>query len=248
MPTNITDVDTFTDPIQVPVDTEPADQAAFALAPQGLANRTRNLKNVTDDHETRIDDLETDVGNIDSANHTWSGTNTFSTNPQLGGSTELVYSSARARSKVIPLSAAFIRDVGNALLNDGANTLYGIIGAANMLLSNEVVTFPLNQFLPRAGTITGFNIMWTPGAAASMNAKLYKKTLNFSIVTPSSTVSASLSTVTSSGTALSVEAGAPSQAFDTGSEEWFIDVAGTNASDLLHGLRILYTETVATGG
>lgn len=48
MTANITDVDIFTDPIVVPVDGEPDDQAAFALAPQGLANRTRNLKNRVD--------------------------------------------------------------------------------------------------------------------------------------------------------------------------------------------------------
>jgi hypothetical protein len=48
MTANLTDSDVFTDPIVVPVDGEPDDQVAFALAPQGLANRTRNNKNRID--------------------------------------------------------------------------------------------------------------------------------------------------------------------------------------------------------
>ena len=48
MTANITDSDTFTDPIVVPVDGEADDQVAFALAPQGLANRTAYLKNIVD--------------------------------------------------------------------------------------------------------------------------------------------------------------------------------------------------------
>lgn len=48
MPVNITDVDTFTDPVQAPADADAADGTTFQLAPQGLANRTRNLKNRVD--------------------------------------------------------------------------------------------------------------------------------------------------------------------------------------------------------
>lgn len=45
MPTNITDTDTFTDPIQAPVDGESATGASVQLPAQGLANRARNLLN-----------------------------------------------------------------------------------------------------------------------------------------------------------------------------------------------------------
>lgn len=43
MPNNITDVSTFTNPIQTVANGDSADAADFALAPQGLANRTRYL-------------------------------------------------------------------------------------------------------------------------------------------------------------------------------------------------------------
>jgi hypothetical protein len=46
MPTPLTDVDTFTDPIQGPADADPQAAAAYNLGFQGLANRTRNLKNM----------------------------------------------------------------------------------------------------------------------------------------------------------------------------------------------------------
>ena len=49
MPNNITDVDTFTAPIQTVADGDAGSGANFALAPQGLANRTLNLKNRLDD-------------------------------------------------------------------------------------------------------------------------------------------------------------------------------------------------------
>lgn len=45
MPANITDVSTFTDPIVVPADTDPADRAYIVALAQGLANRTRELAN-----------------------------------------------------------------------------------------------------------------------------------------------------------------------------------------------------------
>jgi hypothetical protein len=45
MPTNLTDVDTFTDPIQGPADADAQAAAAYNLGFQGLANRTRKLFN-----------------------------------------------------------------------------------------------------------------------------------------------------------------------------------------------------------
>lgn len=45
MPVNITDVDTFTDPIVAPADSDPADRTYVLTIAQGLANRTRNLQN-----------------------------------------------------------------------------------------------------------------------------------------------------------------------------------------------------------
>lgn len=43
MPKNLTDVSTFTDPIVVPVGTDPRTAASVELAAQGLANRTHSL-------------------------------------------------------------------------------------------------------------------------------------------------------------------------------------------------------------
>jgi hypothetical protein len=43
MPVNITDVDTFTDPIVGPADSDPADRTYVMTIAQGLANRTRSL-------------------------------------------------------------------------------------------------------------------------------------------------------------------------------------------------------------
>lgn len=57
MAENITDVDTFTDPIQVSVDSEFADNASLKLFIQGLANRTRNAKN-------RLDTIFANFGNL----------------------------------------------------------------------------------------------------------------------------------------------------------------------------------------
>lgn len=46
MPQNITDVDEFTDPIVMPADADPANLTYITTLTQGLANRTRNLRNV----------------------------------------------------------------------------------------------------------------------------------------------------------------------------------------------------------
>lgn len=46
MPSNITDVDTFTDPIVGPADADPADRTYLMTGLQGLANRTRRLVNM----------------------------------------------------------------------------------------------------------------------------------------------------------------------------------------------------------
>lgn len=48
MPGNVTDVDTFTDPVQHVLNSEPADEDAWLISIQSLCNRTRNLKNRLD--------------------------------------------------------------------------------------------------------------------------------------------------------------------------------------------------------
>jgi len=58
MPQNITDVDEFTDPVQVPEDGEAATGASQLLGAQDLSNRTRNLKNRVDAHEARLDEID----------------------------------------------------------------------------------------------------------------------------------------------------------------------------------------------
>lgn len=45
MPANLTDADTWTDPVQAPADGDTANGATFQLAPQDLADRTRYLYN-----------------------------------------------------------------------------------------------------------------------------------------------------------------------------------------------------------
>src|SRR5690606_27046015 len=54
----ITDVDQFTEPVRAPADGDPANGETFQDGLQDLANRTRNLKNRVDGHETRVGDLE----------------------------------------------------------------------------------------------------------------------------------------------------------------------------------------------
>lgn len=54
MPTNITDSDTFTDPIQGPADADAQAAASYNLGFQGLANRTRNLRNDVDELRGRF--------------------------------------------------------------------------------------------------------------------------------------------------------------------------------------------------
>jgi hypothetical protein len=54
MPINLTDVDEFTDPVAAPDDTDPGNGTIFQLAPQALANRTRNLKNRTETLEGAV--------------------------------------------------------------------------------------------------------------------------------------------------------------------------------------------------
>lgn len=48
MPTNITDTSSFVDPIQGPADADPQNAASYNLGIQGLADRTRNLKDRLD--------------------------------------------------------------------------------------------------------------------------------------------------------------------------------------------------------
>lgn len=48
MPVNVTDVSTFTDPIVIPADSDPADRTYIITLAQGLANRTRYLKDERD--------------------------------------------------------------------------------------------------------------------------------------------------------------------------------------------------------
>jgi hypothetical protein len=48
VPVNISDVDTFTDPVTAPDDGDEANGATFQASPQALSNRTRNLKNRVD--------------------------------------------------------------------------------------------------------------------------------------------------------------------------------------------------------
>lgn len=52
MPVNITDVDTFTDPVVAPAGSDPADRTYVVTVAQGLANRTRHLKNRLDGGDT----------------------------------------------------------------------------------------------------------------------------------------------------------------------------------------------------
>jgi hypothetical protein len=55
MPTNLTDVDTFTDPVVAPADADAQAAATYNLAYQALANRTRNNRNRIATLEGRFD-------------------------------------------------------------------------------------------------------------------------------------------------------------------------------------------------
>lgn len=79
MPTNIVDVDTFTDPVVVPVGTDSRNDAAgdVETLSQALANRTRNLKN-------RLDTNDTTHARRDTTN-TFALGQTFSSTVSIGG-------------------------------------------------------------------------------------------------------------------------------------------------------------------
>lgn len=85
MPENITDVDTFTDPVQVPLDGEFATNASLKLFVQALSNRTRNAKNRLDTIFTRVGDMVLGIGSdfsslkttLQNTNFGWSGLHNF---------------------------------------------------------------------------------------------------------------------------------------------------------------------------
>jgi hypothetical protein len=158
MATNITDVDTFTTPLQVPDDGEDADQASLLNTfLQGLANRTRNAKN-------RLDGM---VATIAGTAMIWTQVNRFTAGARAAGlaleSGDLLYTDAagaaspRLLAVSIPLSLEMA--AGTWALNDTTKTL-DVTGGGTACLKFR---------LPTGLVVTGFNVGITDqGAAAAL--------------------------------------------------------------------------------
>lgn len=176
MPTNLTDVDTFTAPISVPAAGDNRTAASVETPLQGLANRTRNLKN-------RLD-------GIDAANHTWSGTNTFSASPVFSAgiatpginldhaSNEYAYLTPRARTVMLPLPSGAADSADWRPYGDGR---WLSVGPAATYVK---VVVPI--YLPNAATFTAVRIgvQNTTGAGIGVKATVYGAQANKT--TPSS--------------------------------------------------------------
>jgi hypothetical protein len=145
MPVNITDVDTFTDPIVAPADSDPADRTYVITIAQGLANRTRWLKNLVDIITPRFD--ANDVVQLSPALDTRRTLALSSGQPlSPSGSPHWEYILAsgtyRWRSLVNAGEVHFpINPAIEAVSIDGGSTTYGTIA------------------------IVSASVFWTPGAA-----------------------------------------------------------------------------------
>lgn len=82
MPKDLTDVDEFTDPISVPVDSDPRNAASVETPFQGLANRTRNLKGIIDPDSPV---LRTIMIPLSSAQNIYNGTSLRISHTSSGG-------------------------------------------------------------------------------------------------------------------------------------------------------------------
>jgi hypothetical protein len=65
MPSSLSDVNTFTDPIAVPIDGEDQTAASIRTPFQGLSNRTRHLKNRADGHDSSLAALDTRIDTLE---------------------------------------------------------------------------------------------------------------------------------------------------------------------------------------
>lgn len=152
MPVNITDVDTFTDPIVAPADSDPADATYVRTIAQGTANRTRNLKN-------RLEDIEDQIS---------------------GG--EWVYPGASFRTRTIELLPSDFEQANNTANNIPWRFRPSVGNAQTVKSGSseraELVR-QLNRLIPGNGVVTNIWVMVTPGAARSgvnkLSAQLYSR-------------------------------------------------------------------------
>lgn len=151
MPVNITDSNTFTDPVQAPDDGDNGNGATFQLAPQALANRTRNLKNRLDAADADIADLQTDKANL-------SGTNTFS-GDQTAPNWLHATPKAQTRTK-----SGYAHGMGGSWSHPGAWWQ-----SEGDFVS---VFIPITDILIPGAGLDEFSVRWKPGAARTGSDRL----------------------------------------------------------------------------
>ncbi len=224
MPENLIDVDAFTDPIVVPADSDPADRTYLVTAAQGLANRTRNLKN-------RIEDVEDRISPFDEWRYPGGAFKTR-TLEVLPSAFEQVNNTANN----IPWR--FRPAVGNAQTVKSAGT------------ERAELALQLNRLIPANGVVTNIWVMVTPGAARGgankITTQLYSR--EPTIYTPGSeavgTVALMQSTSDDGGTGLQsllLNSGAD---MTLGYAIWLhvSSGSGDTSDDLFHGAKIQFQD------
>lgn len=137
MPTTITDVDEFTDPIEGPADADPQAAAAYLPGYQGLANRTRNNLN-------RLEALNPRTG-------TYAGEYLYPTPP------------TRTRIAIDIMEGIALPDTA---WNRPTNLLSGTDSRLRVSDAGgqEVLYLPLNRYLKHRCRIVSLSMMGKPGS------------------------------------------------------------------------------------
>jgi hypothetical protein len=151
MPTNLTDVDTFTDPIQGPADSDAQAAAAYNLGFQGLANRTRNLRNDVVALEGRFD-VNGDV--------IYPGSFQVRTIEVLPSAFE------QSNNAPTNIPWRFRTTLGNAQTAKSAGS------------ERAEVALQLNRLVPSNAVITNIWVLVTPGATRSTPDKIGARVFN----------------------------------------------------------------------
>lgn len=114
MPKNLTDVDEFTDPVSVPVDSDPRNANSVEVPYQALANRTRNLDNRLSPIEVNVTDGE------------W------------------VYENPKSRTVLVPLANYIVNSADDADVDPVTGVAGTTIPIHLRIESNLHVAFPLD--------------------------------------------------------------------------------------------------------
>lgn len=154
MPQNITDASTWTTPIVMPADTDPADLAYIETAVQGLANRTTYLK-------AERDRMAPYIGGA-------------------AGTDEWEYETPKTRVVMLSLASGFIYTANTS--SSGANTVdphWALITYEEMRSRRDFgnIIFPLNPVLVQGCDILRVRAVVDPGTSRATAGNRMKVTL-----------------------------------------------------------------------